>query len=119
VRSGIPQALETIFPHCRVVRWRPVRRALKGKVKEAYHFIAKHFEEGKGAFLRFREVMRSIGMTDTTNFRTDVRRHPDFAEALAELGVVEFGNGKYPRGFIRCAEAAGFGDPEAGYSVTA
>jgi hypothetical protein len=33
-RSGIPEALREIFPGCRVVRWQPVQKALRGKVKE-------------------------------------------------------------------------------------
>lgn len=33
--SGIPQSLADIFPGARVVPWRPVPKALKGKVAEA------------------------------------------------------------------------------------
>ena len=37
--SGIPQSLAAIFPGARMVPWRPVAKALRGKVAEAVAFI--------------------------------------------------------------------------------
>ena len=45
-RSGIPQDLATIFPGCRVVAWRPNRKALRGNLKRAVEYVGKVFGEG-------------------------------------------------------------------------
>jgi hypothetical protein len=46
-------------------------------------------------------VHKAIGM-DTQNFRKNVRRHPDFKEALANHGIVEAQMiGDNRRGFLR------------------
>ncbi|HWE20721.1 MAG TPA: hypothetical protein VG758_26680 [Hyphomicrobiaceae bacterium] len=38
-RSRIAQSLPAIFPGAKIVRWRPVKKPLKGKVEEAFNFI--------------------------------------------------------------------------------
>jgi hypothetical protein len=63
-RSGIPEALPTIFPGCRVERWQPVKKELRGKVKEAAEFVVAWFEKNPDDLLRFNAVQRAIG-TDT------------------------------------------------------
>ena len=46
-----------------------------------------------GDLLPFKEVFKAIGIT-SHDFRCDVRAHPDFVEAVSELGVGEFGKGR-------------------------
>jgi hypothetical protein len=46
------------------------------------------FEKNPEGLLGFNVVGRAIGM-DTQNFRKNVRRHPDFVEALANHGIAE------------------------------
>lgn len=113
--SGIPRSLKMIFPGCTVVTWQPVPKALTGKVKQAVEYIRRWFCDNPSAVLPFREVMREIGMSDTSNFRKHVRLHPDFVEALGELGVIEHGEGKYRRGFVRLVHYFGFDVEEDGY----
>jgi hypothetical protein len=88
-RSGIPEALPEIFPGCRVVRWQPVQKALSGKVKEAAEYVIHWFEKKPDGLLRFNVVQRAIGINDAATFRNDVRRHPDFREALANHDIAE------------------------------
>lgn len=95
VRSGIPKALPVIFPGCRVETWKPVRRALKGKVRQAERYITGCFAANPDGVLAFATVAKAIGM-DANNFRRSVRKHPDFIEALAEEDIVET-----TRGFVR------------------
>jgi len=101
-RSGIPQTLPKIFPGCRVVRWQPVQKALSGKVKEAAEFVVDWFGKNPEGLLRFKEVQRAIGIESASNFRQDVRRHPDFKEALAAHDIAEaqvLGDNR--RGFLK------------------
>jgi hypothetical protein len=101
-RSGIPAALCEIFPGCRVVRWQPVQKALSGKVKEAAEFVIKWFEKNPEGLLRFNVVQRAIGMDNAANFKNNVRRHPDFKEALANYDIAEAQMlGDNRRGFLR------------------
>ena len=101
-RSGIPAALREIFPECRVVRWQPVQKALSGKVKEAAEFVINWFEKNPEGLLRFNVVRRAIGMDNAANFKNNVRRHPDFKEALANHDIAEaqvLGDSR--RGFLK------------------
>jgi hypothetical protein len=102
-RSGIPEALPTIVPGCRVVKWQPVQRALRGKVKEAAEFVLAWFDKGRPAdLLRFNVVQKALGIRDPKNFKNDVRRHPDFIEALDNHGITEAWRiGDNRRGFLR------------------
>src|ERR1700730_14334127 len=88
-RSGIPQTLPKIFPGCRVVRWQPVQKALSGKVKEAAEFVIDWFGKNPEGLLRFNAVQKAIGMESASNFKSDVRRPPDFIEALDNHGITE------------------------------
>jgi hypothetical protein len=101
-RSGIPEALPTIFSGCHVVPWQPVQKALRGKVKEAAEFVINWFKENPDSLLRFNVVQRAIGMESASNFRQDVRRHSDFKDALAAHDIAEaqvFGDRR--RGFLK------------------
>lgn len=99
VRSGIPDALPRIFPGSRIVRWQPVARSLKGHVKAAVEMIDRWASQAKrGELLPFKQVFKELGMT-SGDFKHDVRSHPEFVAATAELGVIEVGKGKYMTGF--------------------
>ncbi len=99
VRSGIPAALPTIFPGCRVVGWSPVPRNLKGDAEAAYQFVEAWARKASpGAVLKFRDVQREVGI-DRRTFTDTIRRGMPFREAIAELGVIEWGQGKYSTGY--------------------
>jgi hypothetical protein len=100
-RSGIREALPKIFPGCRVVRWQPVQKALSGKVKEAAEFVIDWFNKNPEGLLPFNVAYRAIGMKPG-DFRQDVRRHPDFKEALANHDIAEAQMlGDSRRGFLK------------------
>lgn len=107
-RSGIKEALPSIFPQCRVVQWAPVKRPLKGKIKKAVEFVVSHLTANPSDLLKFTAVRRAIGMNDSANFNSRIRKSPDFKEALAEAGIVEHGAGVRPTGFMCAAAAYGF-----------
>jgi hypothetical protein len=101
-RSGIPEALPAIFPGCRVTRWQPVKKELRGKVKEAVEFISYWFEKNPEGLLRFNVVQRALGISAAGTFKNDVRRHPDFIEALDNHGITEAWRiGDKRRGFLK------------------
>lgn len=106
VRTGIPSALPDLFPGCQVVQWRPVKRALVGKVKEAIDYLESRFAAGE-RFVKFTDTQKALGM-EKKNFKHRVRRSPDFAEALAEMGAVEWGPKRLFTGF-RLLQASDFG----------
>jgi hypothetical protein len=60
-RSGIPEALPVIFPGCRVVKWQPVKKELRGKVKEAVEFVVDWFKKNPDGLLRFNVVQKALG----------------------------------------------------------
>jgi len=99
VRSGIPDALPTVFPGCNVVRWQPVERTLRGHVRSAVEFIERWAQTaGVGDVLPFKVVAKELSIP-SHSFKHDVRSHPDFIGAVSELGVIETGKGKYFTGF--------------------
>jgi len=53
-----------------------------------------------GAVLPFKTVSKALGITSHA-FRNDVRSHPDFMEAVAELGVIQTGKSVYYTGFTK------------------
>lgn len=109
-RTGIPKALATIFPECKVKRWQPIQKALRGKVKDAVEYLDQWFISNPDGRLPFVEVSKALGMT-SANFRKGVRHHLDFEEARHARNILEHGNGKYPRYFVRAtAEYYGFTD---------
>ncbi|MBU4277348.1 MAG: hypothetical protein KKC30_11450 [Proteobacteria bacterium] len=107
-RSGIRRELAHMFPGCHVKQWRPVPIALVGKVKEAVAFISAWFDAQPEGFLRFSSVRKALGIMDSANFKQNIRRHPDFQQAIADMGVVEDGGSTYLTGF-RKLTAAWFG----------
>jgi hypothetical protein len=101
-RSGIPETLPEIFPGCRVVKWQPVKKELSGKVKAAAEFVIDWFEKNPDGLLRFNVVQRAIRIADAKNFKSDVRRHSDFIEALDNHGITEARRlGDNRRGFLK------------------
>lgn len=105
-QSGIPGALPDIFPECRVQRWSPVKRALKGKVKEAVNYLESRLTSDPHGFVSFVEVRKAIGVSSSGNFKNDVRGHEDFKAAIAELGIKETGRSKLFTGFVRHESAS-------------
>ena len=89
VRSGIPSAIKDIFPGCSVDRWSPIKIEPRGKVKEALDFIKDAFDkEPARRFLRFSDIQKAVSV-DGRNFKNDVRRHSDYVDTIADLGLVE------------------------------
>jgi hypothetical protein len=108
VKSGIGEALPYIFPGSKVARWKPLGTALRGKLKHAAGIIIDRLKADPECLVRFKDIMASIGMTDTSNFRRSIRNHPDFMDVMAEEGIIEWGLGKRTTGFAKGYHAYGF-----------
>jgi hypothetical protein len=109
VRSGIPAALPTIFPRCKVVRWSPVPRSLKGHAEAAAEFICRWAKTARpGDVLPFRLIQREVGVAAPV-FKDTVRRCVPFIEELAELGIEEWGAGRYATGYRLTGSPSPFG----------
>jgi hypothetical protein len=89
--TGIQASLSGIFPGARVVSWKPVLNALKGKVKEAFTYIQGSLSEDPSTRVSFKAVMEAVGWTSSGDFRKRIRGHEDFIEALKEAGIEEWG----------------------------
>jgi hypothetical protein len=99
VRSGIPTALPNIFPGCQLTRWKPIERTLKGHVGAAVKMIETWAQTATPIdTLPFKIMTKALKIT-SHDFKFDVRKHPEFIEAVAECGVVEWGKGTYFTGF--------------------
>ena len=106
-RSGIGEQLPVIFPGVNVVPWRPVQRALKGKAGDATRFIIDTLADGAQS-VPFSAVRQHIGVGNAANFNRSIRHHAEFAEVIAEQGIVEWPPQR-PIGFAR-AYAMYFGN---------
>lgn len=94
-RSGIPQAIPTIFPGCTVKRWKPIPRTLKGPSVAALEYVEKWAKQASpDDMLPFRVIQRDLGI-DRMTFRDTVRQSIAFSEEIAELGVEEWGAKSY------------------------
>lgn len=90
----IAATLKEVFPGTKIVRWRPVPEARKGKIGKAVDYLEKRFGEDRSTRVLFKEVMEHVGVPDSGNFSRVIRRHEDFREELHDLGVMEWGNGQ-------------------------
>jgi hypothetical protein len=98
-KSGIAEELPHIFPGARILPWRPVKKALRGKVAEAVEFITAQLASDPTSVVTFREVMAHLGWRDRKEFQRRIRKHDDFRAALVDAGIEEWGRGRYPKGF--------------------
>lgn len=101
--SGIAQGLHGIFPGATIVPWQPVAKPLSGKVAEAVQFIGARLAEHPDAVVVFAEVLAHLRWRSMRDFRRDIRQHPAFIEAIAAMGIEEWGKGKRCTGF-RCVQ---------------
>lgn len=100
-KSGIAEDLPDIFPGARILPWRPVKKALRGKVAEAVQFVTAQLASDPTSVVTFREVMAHLGWKDRKEFKRRIRRHDDFQAALRDEGIEEWGKGRWPIGFRR------------------
>lgn len=95
VRSGIPKALPAIFPDCQIRTWMPVIRTLEGEVKAAFKIVREWAKTaGPDDLLRFTAVANNLGMTRRA-FKDRIRKNKAFQNAIASIGVVEWGPNVY------------------------
>lgn len=106
-RHRIGEALGTIFPHCRVKPWSPVKKGLRGKTKEAFRFIELHLSEHPDDLLPVHVVVEAIGYSRAKAFNDQISKREDFGAALKAAGVVLTGVGR-SRGFMTVAASYGF-----------
>ncbi|WP_368413258.1 hypothetical protein [Dongia sp.] len=93
-RSGIPNALEMIFPGAKIQQWKLPRHlaettgsSLKGKAKIAFDFVVTRLKEEQQTIVSFPEAARSVNY-DKADFRK-IRKHRAFIEALEDEGIRE------------------------------
>ena len=102
-RSGIGEALQGIFPGCRVVPWEPLGAATDAYVSAAESFLRRGIEEGRTTFA-FTEIQKAVGVS-SKHFAERVTRKPEWQDLLDRLGLVTYGGLKRPRG-VRVKEGA-------------
>jgi hypothetical protein len=85
------------FFGAKLKKWLPHEKPLSGKVAEAIEYIQNHFRNWWNKPLPFSELQKAIGMSYRQNFNQDIRRHPDFREALIGMQVSEFSHNKSKR----------------------
>lgn len=93
--SGIKELLPEILPGAQVVSWTPVPRELHGQVADAIEFVRCWFHDNPDGVLRYKDLQGAVGIKDRSNFRATIRHHKAFQIALRELGLEEWGPGKY------------------------
>ena len=108
--SGIPGALQDVFPKHAPKEWKPVKRKLSKKLTEAVEVLKDHFKRNPQAMIKFRFVRQSLNNMNNDNFSKRVRKNPDFQAVIAEMGVIEVGSdtSTRPVGFMLAAASYGF-----------
>jgi hypothetical protein len=87
--SGIRRLLPKMFPGCRVVYWHPRHKPLRGKVADAVAYIEGRLSLDPQATITFADLIRTLGITDRSNFNRTIRKHREFKLAVERLGLVE------------------------------
>lgn len=100
--SLIEEAVSETFPGCRIVDWEPVKRTIRGKVKEAVMFLEQWLVTSQDDFIRFKTISKALNMR-SPDFTKSIRHHPDFQKAITELGLMEHGSNVRMTGFLRAA----------------
>jgi hypothetical protein len=87
--SGIPAMLRSdlIFPGAKVVAWNPVKRELTGKIKTAFNYVADNLNNPAVPLVRASDVQNAIAV-DRMYWNKNIVKHPSFANALADAGIV-------------------------------
>lgn len=85
-RSGIADALPTIFPGCVVKTWEPLGREVRsGKLNEAIAALTKA-AQGNAEWISRASICGAVGM-DAANFRRRVTKKPEWEPAMRRLGL--------------------------------
>lgn len=98
-RTGIPGALPHIFPDVKLVQWNPLPPTLKRLQKRAFNVLDKWSKTAApGDVFTFKELSQELNVT-TRQLKDDVRRSVSFNEALASIGLSEWGPNVYFTGY--------------------
>lgn len=107
-KSGIRHLLPEIFLGATVKDWQPLKKALTRKQAEALAVIDAWLKTAPvGEKLTFTTVQKALKM-DKSNFKSRIRRAPEFLEALSARGLVEVGT-PWPRSWMRRRDAGPLG----------
>jgi len=93
--SGIKELLPQMFPGAQIVQWTPVPREVRGQVADAIEFVRCWFRVHPEGVLALKDVKEAVGIKDASNFRSTIRQHQAFLAVLEEMGLEEWGSGKY------------------------
>ncbi|MGE4555565.1 MAG: hypothetical protein AB7D07_01965 [Desulfovibrionaceae bacterium] len=107
-QSGIRGLLPDIFPECRIQDWRPIKKELTGRTKEAFDVIIDQIEaRPSGDVVTFKEIHTLLGMS--RQYFIQLRKRDDLRQALHSRGIVEHKPKKNATGFRqRTGEDYGF-----------
>jgi hypothetical protein len=84
-KSRIGTDITRIFPGCRVVPWRPVKKEPSGLVKSALEFVQSAIDR-RETWISFNSISEALGV-DPSNFRKWVLKKDDWEDAINELGL--------------------------------
>jgi len=93
--SGIKELLPEIFPGAQLTSWTPIPKEVRGQVADAIKYVRDWFATHPDGALALKAVKNAVGIKDTSNFRSTIRQHQAFLTALEEMGLEEWGSGKY------------------------
>jgi hypothetical protein len=96
---GVRRLLPDVFPGCVVETWEPGPYRLPRKVREAFEYILKWFDDHPGELLPIEIVMSGIGESDRPNFNKNIRKHTGFKQHVADAGIYEVSSGRKCLGF--------------------
>lgn len=107
VRSEIPEAIPDLFPGCVVKAWNPSTKPLPPLAKAVFDYLKEWRESGQAEMLKFATVSKSLRIS-RSNFKSKVRDNPLFQQAVAAMGIVEWGRGSRNTAFRSLVSASAF-----------
>ncbi len=84
-KSRIGTDITRIFPGCRVVPWRPVKKEPAGLVKKALNHVRSVIDHGE-TWVSFKSIWEALKV-DRTNFRKWVLKKDDWKHGIDAMGL--------------------------------
>jgi hypothetical protein len=86
--SGIPGALQDVFPGCRRERWAPIERKLTGKLGLAVEVFEQLAQVGISP-ITYRDLRAHISLKDVNNWRRAVATRAEWFDAISNYGYAQ------------------------------
>jgi hypothetical protein len=86
--NDLSDYLQSVFPGCTVVDWRPFGEELSPRQKQLVDYVIEKLPPGSNAFLWFKDIRQELGINEASQL-TKLRGEPAVVRALETEGIIE------------------------------